>query len=188
MIHVSAEDLDAYLDGALTSDEVAMVEAHVAGCPGCCAALEEQRVLFVVCATLLPEPLPMDVSAQVLARLPVGRRWGRGVVALVAQVALTFVLALWLAPWRGGVDGESLVALVFDGSQGVLGWLVSQGERVMGWGGSMAVGVAGGGRVPPGVVGLPWVEVLAVAAIVWVVCNRWVLGGFGGQWHGGHRV
>ena len=43
-IHVE-DELIAYLDGELDAKERARVEAHLARCPACAAALEELRVL-----------------------------------------------------------------------------------------------------------------------------------------------
>jgi anti-sigma factor RsiW len=44
--HVSAERLQALLDGTLPSREVGQVEEHVAACAGCSEELESWRVLF----------------------------------------------------------------------------------------------------------------------------------------------
>jgi anti-sigma factor RsiW len=37
-----------YLEGALSPEDVARFEAHVAGCPGCAAYLEQMRTTIAV--------------------------------------------------------------------------------------------------------------------------------------------
>ncbi len=49
------ELITGYLDGALPADVHAAIEAHVAGCDGCTAVLEEFRITIAMTGTLTEE-------------------------------------------------------------------------------------------------------------------------------------
>jgi anti-sigma factor RsiW len=62
------ERVTDYLEGTMTADEVAKVEAHLAGCDGCTAAVEQFRMTIVVEGTLQGSDLD-DVDPAVLDEL-----------------------------------------------------------------------------------------------------------------------
>ena len=63
-----------YLDGALPPAERASFDAHIAGCDGCRAYLEQIRLTIRLSGTLLPEQL--DPAAEE-ALLEAFRDWKR---------------------------------------------------------------------------------------------------------------
>lgn len=63
-----------YLDGALPPAERARFDAHIAGCDGCRAYLEQIRLTIRLSGTLLPEQL--DPAAEE-ALLEAFRDWKR---------------------------------------------------------------------------------------------------------------
>lgn len=64
------EGLSDYLDGALSPEQVAAVEAHLAGCPLCARfGVDVQRTLAAVREMAPPEDLPPGVEARLQARL-----------------------------------------------------------------------------------------------------------------------
>jgi hypothetical protein len=69
-MHLTDDLLNEYLDEALPADAHAGATAHLAGCPECAARLESLRALFATLAALPEAPLPRDLSAGVLSRLP----------------------------------------------------------------------------------------------------------------------
>lgn len=107
-------DLSLHASGALGPGEAAVVEAHVLGCGGCRAALDEARTAL----SLARLPEVSEGERRALAELPVrtldalragerraaaGKRWGA--VALAAAAAIAVVLApaaLRKAPGPGG--------------------------------------------------------------------------------------
>ena len=87
--HVSAERLQALLDGALPRRERVRVEEHVAGCTHCSEELESWRTLFEDLAEL-PRLAPetelrerVMASIQLPARTPLHERLGKRLWALL---------------------------------------------------------------------------------------------------------
>lgn len=70
MIHCdqALELISARLDGALTPQEDAALEAHLAQCPQCRALLADLSALRAACAGLEP-PVPADLTARIMAQL-----------------------------------------------------------------------------------------------------------------------
>jgi len=105
----AGEELQLLLDGRLSSDRRAAVEAHLATCRRCQRELEAlRRVKAAVRGNLVDRPVPPDVGARVSAALAAerggrvarehraARRWRRGAIAglaLAAAAALLLVLA-----------------------------------------------------------------------------------------------
>jgi anti-sigma factor RsiW len=56
------ELVTAYLDGALPPTERARFDAHIAGCDGCRAYIEQIRVTIALAGTIKPEEL--DPAAE----------------------------------------------------------------------------------------------------------------------------
>lgn len=101
MGHLDDELLDRYADGALSAEERAAAEAHLAACDRCRGELAEMRGLIATFRAVPAEPLPIDLAPRVLARVGPGRREARRralVGLLVAQAALTVLLAAWVVP------------------------------------------------------------------------------------------
>ena len=70
-----AEALSAYLDGAVDEDERRRIDSHLAGCPGCTAAVDEFRAVVELSGRLTAadvasvEPMLRDRLAATL-RVP----------------------------------------------------------------------------------------------------------------------
>jgi len=102
--HLSEEFLDRYLDDDLVPEERAQADGHLAGCATCRADLAALAGLYGALDALPAEPLPVDLSPRVLARIRAqSKRRSLWLVEalLVAQVALTLALASWLVPLLG---------------------------------------------------------------------------------------
>lgn len=105
------ELLAPYVDGALDPDERAAVEAHLAACARCREEVELARRAVRALSALGEEPVPLGLTAPVLARArraaePAWRRRGWA-VGLAAAAALVLAGALVLpqvlrAPAGGG--------------------------------------------------------------------------------------
>ncbi|HEX2682026.1 MAG TPA: zf-HC2 domain-containing protein, partial [Candidatus Dormibacteraeota bacterium] len=97
--------LNEYVDGTLAASEQAAVDAHVAACPSCRAALAELREL-VTGAAALPrsiEPgteLWADVARRITRRAPRERWWRERLFwAGAMAAAASLVIALGIARW-----------------------------------------------------------------------------------------
>ena len=69
MNHLTAEALNMYLDDALDPRERTAAAAHLAICSACQGELAALRQLFSAIQELPPDPLPVDLAAQVLGRI-----------------------------------------------------------------------------------------------------------------------
>lgn len=69
MICPALESIYGYLDGALSAGERAAFEAHLAGCPGCRAALAERRAIAEAAISLPAIEVPDDFVRGVMSRL-----------------------------------------------------------------------------------------------------------------------
>jgi mycothiol system anti-sigma-R factor len=65
----AVEQLWAYLDGALTSEDKAALEEHLAFCRVCCGEVEFAKELRGFLAHSAAEELPEDVRARLVATL-----------------------------------------------------------------------------------------------------------------------
>ena len=64
-----------YLEGALTADERARFEAHLAGCPHCTEYLREMRITISALGRVEPEGLSSAARADLVALY---RSWQAG--------------------------------------------------------------------------------------------------------------
>ncbi|OLC00119.1 MAG: anti-sigma factor [Chloroflexi bacterium] len=64
-----------YLDGALSQEDRARFEDHIAGCNGCTAYLEQLRRTRSVIGRLAAEPVPAGLEAELLSAF---RSWRSG--------------------------------------------------------------------------------------------------------------
>lgn len=88
--------LAAYVDGALAPEERAAVDAHLAGCPRCREEVDLARRAVEALASLADEPVPLGVTAPVLAeaRRRAEARRPRWLPALAAAAVLALAGAL----------------------------------------------------------------------------------------------
>lgn len=75
MCRQAVELVTDYLEGALTADERARFEAHLAGCPHCSEYLREIRVTIAAVCRLAPESLSAAARDDLVALY---RRWQEG--------------------------------------------------------------------------------------------------------------
>ena len=115
MQHPDEGTIHAWLDGALTADEARALEAHVAGCAQCAAAVTEargllaasSRILFALDAVpggVLPAAEPNGVKDERV--IPIGRSslWRSPVWRAAAAIVLVGSVS-WLAT-RSAQHGE----------------------------------------------------------------------------------
>ena len=69
MICPALESIYEYLDGGQSAAERAAFEAHLAGCPGCRAALAERRAIAEAAISLPAIEVPADFAGAVMSRL-----------------------------------------------------------------------------------------------------------------------
>jgi hypothetical protein len=119
--------LNEYVDATLAARERATVEAHLADCAGCQAAIVELRALLTAAAAL-PKSIPPQrnlwtaIETRIVQRATwnVQRRWWRGALAaaavLVIALGLYRLLPPFAAPYRraGGGVGWAAVQADFD--------------------------------------------------------------------------
>jgi anti-sigma factor RsiW len=60
------ELMTAYLEGALSSQDRARFEEHIAGCDGCTAYLAQLRTTMRVLGRLADEPIPEPLQQELL--------------------------------------------------------------------------------------------------------------------------
>jgi hypothetical protein len=99
--HLPRQDLSLYVIGALEPAETARLEAHVAACPSCAAALADEARLEMKLQAVMPEALrerPPSLGAArslpVVAESPATRR--RWPVAMMLAASLVVVARLAL--------------------------------------------------------------------------------------------
>jgi hypothetical protein len=123
-----AEDLALYALGALTGEERAALEAHLASCPSCKLELEQLRGdgALLALSTLGPKP-PARARQRLLdavakepraSRIPAARRSWWGALGWAAAVAvIVFAASLWkenaalrqdVLTWRAQVSQQTL--------------------------------------------------------------------------------
>ena len=75
MCRQAVELVTDYLEGALTADQRARFEAHLAGCPHCSEYLREMRVTIAAVGRVAPESLSAAARDDLVALY---RRWREG--------------------------------------------------------------------------------------------------------------
>src|SRR5205823_14772053 len=96
--------LNEYVDGTLAAEARALVEAHLAGCAGCRAAVVELRALVASAADLPKRIEPArDLWTGIAARVGKrevrnGKRWWRTALAAAATIVIGFALYRLLPP------------------------------------------------------------------------------------------
>jgi anti-sigma factor RsiW len=130
------ESLGAYVLGHLDAIDAAAVEAHVAACPACAAALRDLVPTAAVLATVDPaavpgddptprEPVPADLVERVVARVGAQRarrlRLRVRAVAAVAAVVTVLAVAAVAVPRLGDEPEEPLEQVVLANPTGPQG-------------------------------------------------------------------
>ena len=97
-------DLVAFADGELSGPEREAVEAHLAECPECRAALEAHRAVARLVAEYRDPALSPDLETRVIAaaegdRLTAGRarRRSAALAALAAAAAIVIAVSVWVS-------------------------------------------------------------------------------------------
>ena len=111
--------LNEYVDGTLAAEARALVEAHLAGCAGCRAAVVELRALVAGAADLPKRIEPArDLWTGIAARVGKreagnGKRWWRTVLAAAATLVIGFAVYRLLPPFAAHyrLAGEGWVAV-----------------------------------------------------------------------------
>jgi len=97
--------LNEYVDGTLAAEARALVEAHLAGCAGCRAAVVELRALIAGAADLPKRIEPArDLWTGIAARVGKrevrnGKRWWRTALAAAATLVIGFAVYRLLPPF-----------------------------------------------------------------------------------------
>lgn len=60
------ELVTAYLEGALSAEDEARFEEHIAGCDGCTAYVEQMRATIRLVGRITPEAIPADAERELL--------------------------------------------------------------------------------------------------------------------------
>lgn len=120
--HAELDQLSAYLDGELDTDERSSIEGHLPSCVECRSMLDALRATVADLA-MLPEPVPSEQDAWALrsaiarARAPV-KRWHRAAWAAgAAAAALVAVVAIV----RPGADQGQTLATAPEAGRGAAG-------------------------------------------------------------------
>ncbi len=111
--------LNEYVDGTLAAEAQALVEAHLAGCAGCRAAVAELRALVAGAAALPKRVEPArELWTGVVARIGKrergkGKGWWRTALAAAATLVIGFAVYRLLPPFAAHYRpaGEGWVAV-----------------------------------------------------------------------------
>jgi anti-sigma factor RsiW len=112
--HLTEDEAQLHLEGALDETVQRQVDAHLAGCPGCQALVRSFEALSEALSELPAAEPPVDFTAGVMARIEAAdatraaeRKLTLGVFGVVA-VALATVLALaGQAAWAPALSAAS---------------------------------------------------------------------------------
>ena len=110
MSHVDEGTLHAYLDGELPSGDRATLEAHVAECAACRAALADERALRDRASALLGSARPVERPAPPLEQLRRSTKRSPWHVRTSFAWAASIVLALSIGYVLRGPGGDSATA------------------------------------------------------------------------------
>ncbi|MEC9010345.1 MAG: zf-HC2 domain-containing protein [Planctomycetota bacterium] len=123
--------LSAYLDGELTSEEIALVESHLESSEESRRRLDELRTLSEYLVAIQPESAPEALRGTLDTLQPTsppatGTYRGRWIAAAVAVVALVMVATIprmtaW-SPVPTGTEGENVAVLQDSTSQQTKTW------------------------------------------------------------------
>jgi anti-sigma factor RsiW len=171
-MHLSEEEINLYLDGALAAEDRTGLEEHLGSCAACRQRLDELRWLFAGLDSAPEVPLQRDLVPGVLAGLPARRispgrtpAWLRGAMAIQMALGLGLLVLAWpalatlpgqVAGWMGRWESIRLAAVAWWAQINVLtmtsAWLKH-------W-------------TPP--LSL-WPMCLSIAFLVWLIANGFLL-------------
>lgn len=181
MSHLSPERLNLYLDNELDDAARAVAEAHLAGCATCQAELRALETFFAALATLPPEPMPVDLTEAILARLPApSRPWPAPLVAalLVGQVALTWALVVSRSPalgrWVSAGGAMSEVAAHKAGENGAA-WLALGAATLRAGAAMLLEGMSALVAPLSTIVPAEWGLLVGLMGLLWLVGNGLLL-------------
>ena len=106
MSHVDEGTLHAHLDGELSASDRAAVEAHLAQCGTCRAALAEQRALLERATALLGAARPTERPAPPLEQLRRESQRARRLVRIPLAWAASILLALGVGYYMRGPSAQ----------------------------------------------------------------------------------
>lgn len=98
------DNLSAYLDGELPALEKALLEAHLADCPDCRAALGQLGAVSSIFKKHAMEPVPPALKSAVLGGRKAARPWLKPVLALSAAAAGVLVVINLNRPPEGSLS------------------------------------------------------------------------------------
>ncbi|MGB8645892.1 MAG: zf-HC2 domain-containing protein [Anaerolineae bacterium] len=110
MSHLEPDEIHLYLDDQLDAHARRRIQEHLADCVECRETLGRWQALLDALAPIPAEPIPLDLTPRVLARISHPTRTPRirspmaGLV-LACQFAFALLLAVWLAPMLPGALG-----------------------------------------------------------------------------------
>jgi hypothetical protein len=162
MKHLDNSTLNLYLDDVLDAKTRGQVDAHLATCPTCQQELDSTRALFTTFDTWRVEPIPHDVTAQVMTRIashPAPAQLSRwGAIVLGVQVLFAALILMWLLPTLlrvvNGLPFQIVPTFNFDVFTNLADWSNPISFSFP----SLALWI--------------WISVLGVGAVVWLVGNR----------------
>ncbi len=165
--HLDTATLNLYLDDALDAKTRALSDAHLVTCADCRHELEGLRTVFSAFEVWRAEPIPRDVTPQVLARIaqrpvPQARvRWGAALLG--AQLLIAGLLIVWVLPnLTHLVTGIPIVPSTLPTFQlpQLLQWLTTAPDLNF--------------ALPPFTVGM-WLGLIVGSVALWLVAHRLIL-------------
>lgn len=172
MNHLTEFQLNAYLDGLLDPANQSAVEAHLAACKTCQAALDDLQAVFLMLGEVDEVTLTTDLSTRVLAEWqiqtqPESTAWLRPLLLLQAAGAIGMVVWLWpvIGIWLAGV--ETAVTATLSAVQPIQFNLWS---RLMNWETAIQL-------VPPAIdlAAGQWALLISLALAAWLAGNKFLL-------------
>src|SRR5688500_12798108 len=114
MQHLDEGTIHAWLDGALDATRSREIDAHIAQCPTCSAAVAEARGLVAASSRILTalDDVPggiMPKRAPAVPARPAKRQWRAA--PWVSAIAATLILVVGIRTWNAG-DRTSLRAML----------------------------------------------------------------------------
>lgn len=170
MTHITNTQLNEYLDNTLAAEQRPAVEAHLATCADCRAALAELAGLFAELATLPDVAFAGDVAPVVVSTLEAeaaATDWSSWVLAIQAAIGLGLLAWLWpslqqLLQMASGLAETAVIPLQPQPRllwQTILTQLTTASEQIqLGWQFDLPIE--------------QWLILLISALVAWLVGNR----------------
>lgn len=163
--HLRDEHVQAFLDG--TAVDSPAIEAHLAGCPRCRAAVEEYHRLFTgLAAASEPAALSVDFADRVMARLPEPAGFRAQLKRALAAESI-FAFAAFAAPAAAAIFFIK-PSLWHDLFQGLFESSGSTNQQMA----KTAEGVLESLKISPELFTAVILAIIAIGLIDWVVTRR----------------